>query len=68
MSHHICERTDMLHVVGNTNASIGKGFVIRSAALIYLALFGGSMAGIKDGRVGQMAEDGWAENRPRDKR
>ncbi|KAL2904492.1 Pyrophosphate-energized vacuolar membrane proton pump [Bienertia sinuspersici] len=39
MIHRIRERTDALDVAANTTASIGKGFSIGSAALVYLALF-----------------------------
>ncbi|MBA0751977.1 hypothetical protein Gogos_000859 [Gossypium gossypioides] len=49
MSHKIREKTDALDAAGNTNAAIGKGFAIGSAALVSLALFGAyvSRAGIK---------------------
>merc|ERR1711967_159258 len=40
LPEHIRERTDCLDAAGNTTAAIGKGFVIGSAALVSLALFG----------------------------
>ncbi|KAH9689637.1 H(+)-exporting diphosphatase [Citrus sinensis] len=49
MSHKIHERTDALDAAGNTTAAIGKGFAIRSAAVVSLALFRAfvSQAGIE---------------------
>jgi Na+/H+-translocating membrane pyrophosphatase len=40
LGDYVRERTDALDAAGNTTAAIGKGFVIGSAALVSLSLYG----------------------------